>query len=326
MITRIFAKPFCVLWIVTLILKFLSLQAADLFTYQGKLANAQGAPLEDGLYRLGVRIWDEANGGTKPLWAKKYDVPVVSGVFSLMIGAEGLVWNDPEPLTESLKLAVSGTGCYLEITVMSEANGTEKAPAQWQVLAPRQALNVVPYALNGVPSGTVVPFAGTVIPEGWVLCDGSLLDGGDPLYASLFAAIQTTYGAGEGAGFRVPDLRGRVAVGAGQGSGLTPRIAGTAFGEEMHHLTIDEIPYHDHGGLTSENGNHTHTTSGRSASDDGGGPDTHFALGDSNANRTWPGITINSAGSHRHTISPAGGDQPHNNMQPSLVLNYIIKL
>ncbi len=117
---------------------FSQLYASDLFTYQGKLTDAQGASLANGQYRIGVRLWENAappaqNPETEvPLWARKYDVPVQGGVFSLMIGATGLPWtHTPEALTSSLKLALSSGNRFLDITVMSDANGTEKPAAQF---------------------------------------------------------------------------------------------------------------------------------------------------------------------------------------------------
>ncbi len=302
--------------------------ASDLFTYQGKLTNAGGAALADGQYRIGVKVWNEANGGATPLWARKYDVPVTGGVFSLMIGAEGVPWGvvDTDYHTNSLKLAVSGTKRFLEITVMSDADGGEKPEAQWQRLSPRQALGAVPYAMNGVPPGTVVPFAGAVVPEGWVLCDGSLLDRGDPRYAPLYAAIQTTYGSGDGNTFRVPDLKGRAVIGSGQGDtwtgagGATNWALGTKFGAEKHQITEAEMPRHNH---NFDDPGHSHNW----------GPSQrtpkHYGSGSVRTAYDFFSGGYGEVTTKNKTdikIEFQGQDVPHNNMQPSLVLNYIIKL
>lgn len=288
-------------------------RASDLFTYQGKLANAEGQALLGGQYRIGVRIWDVASGGTTPLWARKYQVPVVDGLFSLMIGSTGGDWNDPAPLTSSLKLAVSGTSRFLEITVMSDAGGVEKPEAQWQVLAPRQALGAVPYAFNGVPPGTVVPFAGAAIPDGWVRCDGTAYSATDVRYATLFSTLQTTYGNGGAGTFRVPDLRGRSVIGAGQGSGLTNRNLAQAVGAETHQLTTDQMPSHSHGVIDP---GHSHGYyRGQTAGGSG-------AVASSSSTPS----TLTTSSTTGITIQSSGGSQPHNNMQPSLAINYIIKL
>lgn len=303
-----------------------SLPASDLFTYQGKLTNAGGQTLPGGQYRIGVRVWDVATGGAAPLWSRKYDVAVVDGLFSLMIGAEGLPWpSTPAALTESLKLAVSGSSRYLEITVMSDANGAEKPAAQWQTLAPRQALGAVPYAMNGVPPGTVVPFAGAVIPEGWVRCDGAAYAATDARYAALAATLLTTYGTGGAGTFRVPDLRGRTAIGTGQGDtwggagGATNWALAAKFGAEKHQLTVPEMPKHKH---NARDTGHTHSWKHERASG-------HLGQGTAGTGINDPyGLAFDKVLSGKANIieDDAGEDIPHNNMQPSLVLNYIIKL
>lgn len=83
---------------------------------------------------------------------------------------------------------------------------------------------------------------------GCVLCDGAAYSRTDPTYAALFAAVGTTYGAGDGSTtFNVPDYRGRTFVAAGQGAGLTNRALGVRFGEEAHSLSVAEIAAHAHG-------------------------------------------------------------------------------
>jgi microcystin-dependent protein len=296
-------------------------KASDLFTYQGKLTDAVGGGLPDGQYRLGVRIWDLSIGGTVPLWARKYDVPVVGGLFSVMIGTDGIAWDSPSPpLTASLKLAVSGTNRFLEITVMSAANGPEKTSAEWQVLAPRQQLNAVPYAMNGCPPGTVLPFAGADAPEGWRLCNGDILSRTDPRFKALADTIGITYG-GDISNFRLPDLRGRVPLGSGQGDTrssndpLIPTnwIRGQKVGTERHKLEISEMPRHNH---LDKGHNHELPIPNR-------GSGTNAQVTD--AGPRSPGNLVTLSGG-KADIDFEGGDQPHNIMQPSLVLNYIIKL
>lgn len=316
-----------------------NLKASDLITYQGKLTNGAGADLPNGDYRIGVRIWDVATGGETPLWARKYDVPVNAGVFSLMIGAEGLPWGTVGeaggPLTASLKLALSGTSRFVEITVMSEAGQAEKPAGHWQVLAPRQALGSVPYAMNGVPTGTVVPFAGATAPEGWLMCDGTTtLPINDPNYSNLHNTIGNAFNiGGEPIGhFRVPDMRGRTAIGTGAGSTRAPNdpqpptnwVRATKFGTERHLLTEAQMPAHFHSGVT-EGGNSRYyrTTNGV-----GLNTDQNHVVGFLNGNfvdRTDANYPLSNH-THNFTTNSKGENEPHNNLQPSLVLNYIIKL
>lgn len=112
-----------------------------------------------------------------------------------------------------------------------------------------------------VPTATILAYGAASAPSGYLACDGSAVD--RTTYAGLFAVIGTTHGAGNGTStFNVPDLRGRTAVGAGSGAGLTARTLGSTFGEESHALSVAELAAHNHGGATgnaSKDLNHTHT-------------------------------------------------------------------
>lgn len=160
----------------------------------------------------------------------------------------------------------------------------------------------------GVPAGVVVPFAGPVEPEGWLFAAGQAVN--RAVYAALFAALGTLYGAGDGATtFNLPDLRGRVAAGrddmkgaaAGRltagGSGMAGATLGAAGGGETHVLTVGQMPAH------------THSQSGLT-----GGPNHALAT-------NYPDGPYNVGGS----TGSAGGGQAHPNVQPTLVLNYVIK-
>lgn len=154
---------------------------------------------------------------------------------------------------------------------------------------------------NDTPSGAILQFAGSSAPANWLLCDGSLVS--RTTYANLFAAISTTYGAGDGATtFKLPDLRGRVPVGAGQGSLLTNRVIAATGGAETHTLTEAELPAHDHGINLFDASSPSGTNLRVAATDD------------INDQRT--GTSTNDAGSNN----------PHNIMQPFLVVNHIIKV
>lgn len=90
------------------------------------------------------------------------------------------------------------------------------------------------------PAGIVQPFAGSIAPQGYLLCDGSAVSRTD--YADLFTTIGTIYGAGDGTTtFNVPDLSGRVVLGISQGHAL-----GSFGGEISHVLTEQELPTHSH--------------------------------------------------------------------------------
>lgn len=313
------------IWSLALLLTaLLSPVSAQTISFQGRLVNADGVAVPDGEHVLEILIYDSPLAGTV-LWGPQvFDgtattghgpkVPTSDGRFSLQIGPA-------DTANRAIQDAFRAGKAFVGIKV----NGGEE-------LLPRQELSSVPFAMNGNPTGTVVAFAGASAPPGWLLCDGSEHAKAD--YPALAAVVADAYGdASSAEKFRVPDLKGRTVIGVGQGDapvvgGIAPANwqMGDKFGAEKHILTVLEMPRHNHDGSTSTNGSHTHSTSGPAAHDDGGGSDSHFALGDGNSGRGWPGINIDSAGSHSHTIPNSGGDQPHNNMQPSLVLNYIIKL
>lgn len=189
------------------------------------------------------------------------------------------------------------------------------------------------------PAGVIQKFAGSTAPAGYLLCNGEAVS--RTTYAALFAVIGTTYGAGDGSTtFNLPDLRGRTAIGAGAGTGLSSRTLAATGGAETHTLTVDQLPAHNHGGSTNSTGAHTHgiTDPGHSHSltsmaSGGGNYIDHDVAGSASNPLSYPssigtsttGISISSNGTHSHTISSQGGGQAHNIMQPFLVLNYIIR-
>lgn len=112
-----------------------------------------------------------------------------------------------------------------------------------------------------VPVGTVVAFAGSSAPEGWLLCDGSAVS--RTTYANLWATISSTYGSGNGSTtFNLPDAMGRTLIGAGSGAGLTTRTISTKSGGETSTIGTSNLPPHTHGlnNHTHTLGGHTHTT------------------------------------------------------------------
>lgn len=157
-----------------------------------------------------------------------------------------------------------------------------------------------------IPTGLIAPFAGAAAPDGWLLCDGAAVS--RTQYAALFAVIGTVYGAGDGSStFNLPDLRGRTAVGVD-----SDNAAGTAAGEKAHTLTQNELPVTDAplwGGL-SGSGLRLSLNAGTSP-----GYQLQYNMS------TAPDGAVNYTDMYAHF----GGGLAHNNMQPSLYLNYIIK-
>jgi microcystin-dependent protein len=147
-------------------------------------------------------------------------------------------------------------------------------------------------------------------PEGWALCTGQLMAISDG--QALFDLIGTTYG-GDGQGtFGLPDLQGRIAIGSGQGPGLSQRALGAFGGEEAVMLTVPQMPAHSHAFLAS-----TDTASSDAPEGQVLASELAFEL----YLEADPSIPL-SPGS----ITLSGASQPHTNLQPYLVVNYIISL
>lgn len=194
----------------------------------------------------------------------------------------------------------------------------------------------------GLPIGSVVDYAGTTAPVNYLLCYGQAISRTD--YADLFAAIGTSFGTGNGSTtFNVPDCRGRVTAGKDNMGGtsanrLTSPINGDnlaeAGGAEGHILTVAQMPSHDHGN-TGSAGAHNHYAVNNTSSGTGlaGGQTIAYngpASGDSEytlRGNTVPanlGLTSTVA-AHSHDIPPQGSGEAHNNVQPTIIFNKIIK-
>ena len=149
-------------------------------------------------------------------------------------------------------------------------------------------------------------------PKGWAFCDGQLL----PLSqnTALFSLLGTTYGGNGKSNFALPDLQGRAPMHHGQGPGLSLRDLGETGGSETVTLLESEIPAHSH----------TLQANGAPADLQLAGPDRALARSSGgNAYKTPP---TNLTALAPTALTPAGGDQPHNNMQPYLTFYFNIAL
>lgn len=156
-----------------------------------------------------------------------------------------------------------------------------------------------------LPVGAIVPFAGNAYTAtDYLLCDGSAYSRTE--YADLFAVIGTTYGAGDGSTtFNVPNLKGRVPVGLDAAQTEFDALGETG-GSKTHTLTVSELPAHTHTrGQRHWNGA-SHGVSGRISAQATGGTGV---MADSNSGNT----------------GSTGGGAAHNNLQPYIVVNYLIK-
>jgi microcystin-dependent protein len=161
--------------------------------------------------------------------------------------------------------------------------------------------------------GEIRMFAGNWAPLGWNLCDGTLL----PISQNdaLFNLIGTTYGGDGQSTFAVPDLRGRVPVGQGNGPGLSQRTLGEQYGTETVTLTSQQMPAHSHAFIA--------TTAAATV------PSPQNALF---ANTGTDNLYLASPASpqlkalSQQTVMNAGTSQPHDNLMRSVGMNYIICL
>jgi microcystin-dependent protein len=181
---------------------------------------------------------------------------------------------------------------------------------------------------NASPPGIVSPFAGSEAPFGYLLCDGSAVS--RTTYSGLFTAISTAYGVGNGSTtFNLPDLRGRTIAGLDNIGGTDAgrlslaNTLGTTAGTQTHTLTSAEMPSHTH----TQNA-HGHTL--------GGGQSFGMSFGPNAGGFATFGIALAFVNSSTYqgpyaamdttaTNQNTGGGGAHNNMQPTMLLNYIIK-
>lgn len=159
--------------------------------------------------------------------------------------------------------------------------------------------------------GEIRMFAGNFAPSGWQFCDGALL----PIAENdtLFTLIGTTYGGDGESTFQLPDLRGRLPMHQGANPAtLTSYVLGQQGGVETVTLTVQQMP------------NHSHTLTATTATGTQKNPGGNVLA---NSQGAQPYIEESAdAALHTQALAPAGGNQPHENRQPYLGLNFIISL
>lgn len=157
--------------------------------------------------------------------------------------------------------------------------------------------------------GEIRMFAGVFAPEGWAFCDGQLLS--VPQNDQLFSLLGTIYGGDGITTFALPDLRGRIPLHMGHGQGLSPRSIGSKGGEETVTLTTQQLPTHSHKVYMSRFFADDTSPSGRLPAIDA------EARAYAEAEPTDDFIS---------TVTTQGEGQPHDNLMPTLGINFIIAL
>ncbi len=228
-----------------------------------------------------------AASSVSPTAVRRYSFLTYGGVFT--INADGTDKIHIGTINGSGKSTVlSVLGEYSTLTIVEGGAG-----GMWFVTSSSGTWDTDSIYYTGlIPTGLISPFGGSSAPATWLLCDGSAVN--RTTYAALFAIIGTTYGIGDGAiTFNVPNLtEQRTTVGKGAADSL-----GDTGGAKTHTLLVSEMPAHTHEYQYTPHSGDDGDPSGS------GDPTTSYPL---------------------DTTSTGGGD-PHENMPPYLVVNYIIK-
>lgn len=223
--------------------------------------------------------------------------------------------------------------------------------------------NITSGGASGVPTGTIVSYAGTTAPAGWAFCDGSQVS--RTTYATLFTALGTTYGVGNGTTtFNIPDLRGRTIFGKDDmGGAAAARLTtaggisadntlGATGGTQTKTLATANLPAHNHtftgSSVATSSDAHSHTYYDAYFAENGGsgvggnavfgtsaGTDNdnsfRFRTSSNGFSNSQSGIAT-SSDAHSHTVTAAGTISNTGSgtavqvINPAIVLNYIIKL
>lgn len=155
--------------------------------------------------------------------------------------------------------------------------------------------------------GEVRIFGFNFAPRGWAFCNGQILSIAQN--TALFALLGVMYGGNGQTTFGLPDLRGRVPLGFGQGPGLSPYNQGQTGGTESVTLQTNQMPMH------------SHLVSASSQPPNASRPGNAFLAGNGPYQAASDGTTMNPA-----MIGIAGGGQPHTNIQPYLAMSFCIAL
>ncbi len=309
------------------------------------------------LVRLGepeTVVWTN-DGNTPPdAWV---ELPVIDGVYSVRLGNISLM----NAISRDL---FSDGDLRLRIWFWDSVNDPAQLEPDHVLSSAPYALTVADEAVTKakldpsvakalVPAGAILPYGGSSAPPGWLLCDGAAVSRTD--YAALFGAIATTYGVGDGSTtFNLPNLKGRIPVGVDAGQGEFDSLGETG-GARTHTLSESEMPTHTH---TQDSHNHTqnshnHSQDSHNHSQDshshniacasnagiggGGSYIPHNGGGSSisginksttatnNATTATNNATTATNQAKTATNQNTGGGAAHNNLQPYLVMNYIVK-
>ena len=233
-----------------------------------------------------------------------------------LVDADRFVMNDDGTMKQ---VAITDVQTYVDANmtlrtdVVTTASIADDAVTTAKI--PDAAITAAKLAVGAAfVAGMVMPYAGSSAPSGWLLAYGQ--DVSRTTYSDLFSAIGTTYGSGDGSTtFTLPDLRGRTVAGqddmggtsadrlTDQTGGLNGDTLGATGGSETHTLTEAELAAHSHS--LGENG--------------------RVQVGNDNGVAYSGSWSSGSGGLITYSTEDTGSDTAHNNVQPTIILNYIIK-
>jgi len=168
--------------------------------------------------------------------------------------------------------------------------------------------------------GQILMFGGNFAPAGWALCAGQIM----PISENdtLFQLIGTTYGGDGESTFGLPNLQGRVPLHMGTGNGLSSYVVGQASGTEFVTLNTQQIPQHNHQAFAANSDGNANVPANNTILANEGGADKDKVF----IYAPWDNDSANMTTLLPTSVQPTGGNQPHENRQPLLVLNFIISL
>lgn len=325
----------------------LSAQAPESFSYQAVVRDLSNNLVTGTTVGVQITLRQDDASGSNVFRETHTPVTNGAGLISLEIGTgtnvngslTAIDWEagpyfiqqeiDP---TGGTNYTIDGTTQLLSVPYSLYAANSGRAKTA-EVADQANALSAGAAGAISVPIGTILPYAGPAgsVPSGWLLCDGASYEANAyPLLEDLLRKPGGGYLYGSQSGqFKVPDLRGRVPVGYDVTQTEFGEL-GENGGEKEVTLEIDEMPTHKHSATTATSGEHRHKIKG----DNGGGGSFGFAemltedtIGECNGCIANFEFDTNFDGGHSHDIAvqSTGGSNPHNNLQPYLTINFIIK-
>ena len=288
------------------------------FSFQGYAIDPEGKALSSENITVRFTVYNTGGSGSyqeeQELTSDNY------GVFIAIVGAKNLA------AFKQLNFTAKDAAYNLKVEVKKTAGGSYTTISD----APMQAVPYARFAYNGVPVGTVVPFCGpsTKVPDGWLICDGSSLDGSSAEYAQLFSVIGTAWG-GSGTNFRLPDMRGMFlrGVNGNRSDGYADPDNTRAVGS----VQVDAIQSHNHTGTTNPDGDHSHDIQQLPYDSNGSGQSQQTLRESDGSDENWgavktpsPNGAISTDGEHTHTFTTGntGGSETRPN---NVAVYYIIK-